>query len=197
MSHSWSAGGGALAAAAVLALTHGCAQKMDVQPRQSAMSTSDFFRDGSSARPLVDGTVARGQLRDDPFLYTGQVNGVWVDSFPFPVTNQVVVRGRQRYNIFCSPCHGELGDGDGMVVRRGFRGPVSFHDKRFLGYPVGYFFGVITNGRGAMYPYGYRIPVNDRWAIVAYIRALQLSQSASLSDVPGAERQKLEAVGPQ
>jgi mono/diheme cytochrome c family protein len=159
------------------------------------MSASEFFRDGSSARPLVDGTVARGQLRDDSFLYTGQLSGAWVDSFPFPITKEVLSRGQQRFNIFCSPCHGELGDGKGMIVQRGLRGPVSFHDKRFAGYPAGYFFSVITNGRGAMYPYGARVSVNDRWAIVAYIRALQLSQGASLADVPAADRQRLEAEG--
>jgi hypothetical protein len=175
----------------VLLLT-ACAQKMNVQPRYSPMAASDFFPDGASARPLVEGTVARGQLQEDSFLYKGRVDGRWVDSFPFPVTRRVLERGRERYVIFCSPCHGALGNGDGMVVQRGLRGPVSFHEKRFLSYPVGYFFDVITNGRGAMYPYGYRIPVTDRWAIIAYIRALQFSQDATLADVPPAERRSLE-----
>ena len=169
-----------------------CVQKMNTEPKYKPLAESDFFTDGQSARPLVAGTVARGHLHEDEFLDEGKVNGRWVDSFPFPITREVLERGRQRFNIFCSPCHGELGDGQGMIVKRGLRGPVSFHEKRFLEYPTGYFFNVITNGRGAMYPYGYRIPVNDRWAIIAYIRALQFSQNATLADMPPVERQRLE-----
>jgi mono/diheme cytochrome c family protein len=165
---------------------------MNVQPKQEPLVESDFFTDGQSARPFVEGTVARGHLEEDEFLYQGKVDGQWADSFPFPITRDVLERGRQRFNIFCSPCHGELGDGQGMIVQRGLQGPVSFHEQRFLNYPTGYFFNVITNGRGAMYPYGYRVPVDDRWAIIAYIRTLQFSQNATVADVPAQARQTLE-----
>jgi mono/diheme cytochrome c family protein len=173
-----------------------CAQRMDVEPKYTPLAASDFFRDGQSARPAVAGTVARGEARVDPLLNEGRAEGLWADSFPFPITKQVMERGQQRYEIYCSPCHGLLGDGQGMVVRRGLQGPVSFHDKRFLEYPAGYFFNVITYGRGAMYPYAARIAVNDRWAIVVYVRALQLSRSARLGDVPPDRLKKLEEQKP-
>lgn len=173
-------------------LLTGCAQKMDVAPRYSPLSAASFFGDGQSARPIVEGTIPRGGARADGFLYEGRVGGVWVDSFPFPVTAQVMRRGRERFEIFCAPCHGRAGDGQGVVVQRGLRGPVSFHEKRFIEYPAGYFFDVITHGRGAMYPYASRIPVADRWAIVAYLRALQLSANATAGDVPPDQLQRLE-----
>jgi hypothetical protein len=137
--------------------------------------------------------VARGEVVSGPgeVVLTGMLNGKEVDAFPFPVTRAVLDRGRERYNIFCTPCHGWTGDGDGMIVQRGFRPPPSYHTDRLRQAPVGHFFSVITNGFGAMYPYGYRILPQDRWAIIAYIRALQLSRQAKISDVPEAERSKL------
>ena len=194
-----SIGSRVLAAGAVIAaalMSASCTQKMNVEPKYTPMAAGDFFRNGQSARPVVEGTVARGESHTDTLRYEGMVDGTWADSFPFPVTAQVMQRGHERYDIFCSPCHGLLGDGQGMVVRRGLRGPVSFHDQRFLKYPVGYFFAVITHGRGAMYPYASRIPVDDRWAIIAYIRALQLSQNASARDVPASQLAMLSESRP-
>jgi mono/diheme cytochrome c family protein len=169
---------------------------MDVEPKYRPLAASDFFPDGQSARPAVEGTVARGESHTDTLRYEGIVDGTWADSFPFPVSAQVMRRGRERFDIFCAPCHGRLGDGQGVVVRRGLRGPVSFHEPRFLRYPAGYFFAVITRGRGAMYPYASRIPVDDRWAIIAYIRALQLSQNASARDVPAGQMARLSETQP-
>ncbi len=157
------------------------------------MTRRDFFGDGQSARLPVAGTVPRGDLTLGPneLLYTGKVNGQPADAFPFPVTREILERGRERYNMFCSPCHGFSGDGDGMIVQRGFRRPPSLHDDRLRTAPAGHFFDVITNGFGAMYPYGYRVPPRDRWAIIAYMRALQLSRQVPIADVPDAERGKL------
>jgi len=139
----------------------------------------------------VAGTVARGQLRDDEPRYTGKANGADVDAFPFPVDAGVMARGRERFDIYCSPCHGRTGQGDGMVVRRGYRRPPTYHQDRLRDAPVGHFFDVMTNGFGAMPDYAAQIAVDDRWAIAAYIRALQLSQHASLAELPPAERSKL------
>ena len=157
----------------------------------SRFAASDFFADGQSARPLVEGTVARGQLRTDERFYTGMEGKNQVDTIPVSVTRELLERGRDRFHIFCTPCHGRLGTGDGMVVERVFRAPPSYHIDRLRTAPPGHFFDVITNGFGAMYPYGYRVPIADRWAIVAYIRALQLSRQGTINDVPSAERQKL------
>jgi hypothetical protein len=140
---------------------------------------------------LVTGTVARGELDADEFFYTGKSNGTLVDTFPFPITREVLLRGQERYNIFCSPCHDRVGNGQGMIVQRGFRRPSSFHNDRLRGAPVGYFFEVITKGFGTMYDYADRVPPRDRWAIIAYIRALQLSQHATLDEVPPEEQQHL------
>lgn len=170
-----------------------CQQDMAQQPRVKPLAASDFFDDGRGARPPVPGTVARGHLREDEHLYTGKVNGQLVDAFPFAVTRAVMVRGQQRYNIYCTPCHGPLGDSDGMIVRRGLKAPPSFHIERLQKSPAGHFFDVMTNGLGAMQDYSAQISAEDRWAIVAYVRALQLSQNATLADVPATERQKLEA----
>ena len=166
---------------------------MHVQPRYNPFDPSDFFADGQSARIPVAGTVPRGELVLGPeaLLYTGKSNGAVADAFPFPVTRQVLTRGRERFDIYCSPCHGLAGDGDGMIVQRGFRAPPSLHLDRLRTAPAGHFFDLITNGLGAMYPFSDRISPRDRWAIVAYIRALQLSRQASINDVPDAERQKL------
>ncbi len=174
--------------------TLGCRQDMHDQPKYEALESSSFFPDGRSSRQLVPGTVARGQLREDSHLYEGKVEGKLVDTFPFPVTEEILERGQQRYQIFCTPCHDSLGNGEGMVVRRGFRPPPSYHIDRLRMAPVGHFYDVITNGFGAMQDYAAQIPVRDRWAIVAYIRALQLSQHAPLSDVPEGDRLSLGNV---
>lgn len=166
------------------------------QPKYQPLQASTFFEDGRASRPRVPGTVARGQLRADEALYTGSTGGKLVDTFPFPVTPAVLQRGRERYNIFCAPCHDQVGTGRGMIVQRGFQPPPSFHIERLREAPVGYFFTVITNGFGAMYDYADRIPPRDRWAIIAYIRALQLSQHATLADVPAEERQRLLEAKP-
>ena len=170
----------------------GCRQDMHDQPRFEPLESSDFFKDGRSARPYIRGTVARGGLRQDDHLYRGRVGGELADTIPFSVTRQTLERGQERFDIFCAPCHGRLGNGQGMIVQRGFRPPPSFHEDRLRDMPVGHFFDVITNGFGTMKDYASRVTVYDRWAIAAYIRALQLSQNATLDDVPTAERQRLE-----
>jgi len=179
-----------LALAAVVWLG-ACRQDMFDQPRTRPLRRSEFFSDGRSARPPVAGTVARGELRDDPHLYTGRVNGALVTTFPFPVSGEVLERGRGRYNIFCAPCHDRVGNGNGMIVRRGFRAPPSFHIDRLRAAPVGHYFDVVTNGFGAMPDYAAQIPAHDRWAVIAYIRALQLSQRATPADVPPAVLKQL------
>lgn len=166
---------------------------MENQPKKEPLDPSTFYPDGMSARPIMPYTVARGQLDDDELFYTGLENGAPAEQFPFTVTDEVVVRGQERYNIFCTPCHGYAGYGDGMIVQRGLTPPPSFHSERMRLAPVGHFFGVITNGFGAMYSYGERIPPDDRWAIIAYVRALQLSQNATMDDVPADEVPALEA----
>jgi mono/diheme cytochrome c family protein len=169
-----------------------CSQQMADQPRYDPLEPSTFFADGQSARQLVPDTVARGQLRDDGALYTGKSGGADVEQFPFPVTRDVLERGRERFDIYCAVCHGEAGYGDGMVVKRGFSPPPSFHTDRLRAAPVGHFFDVMTNGFGAMPSYAEQVPVRDRWAIAAYVRALQLSQHATLADLPPEARQQLE-----
>jgi mono/diheme cytochrome c family protein len=169
-----------------------CRQDMHDQPRYEPLSQSTFFADGLSARSPVAGTVARGHLREDTLLYTGKIDGANATTFPFPVDARVMARGRERYDIFCSPCHARTGLGDGMVVQRGYRQPPTLHSDRLRGAPPGHFFDVITNGFGAMPEYAAQIPAEDRWAIVAYIRALQLSGHATLADVPPAERGTLQ-----
>jgi mono/diheme cytochrome c family protein len=166
---------------------------MHDQPKYVPLRQSAFFNDERSARPLVEGTVARGQLHEDELMYTGKVKGEDATLFPMRVDAAVMARGQQRFNIYCSPCHGRTGQGDGMIVRRGYRRPPSMHQDRLRSAPPGHFFDVITNGFGGMYDYGDRIEVNDRWAITAYLRALQLSQNAKLDDVPAGERERLQA----
>ncbi len=168
-----------------------CRLDMHVQPKVKPFDPSTFFDDGRSARPLVPGTVARGHLRLDNHLYTGKVNGVVATTFPFPITRPDFERGRERYNIYCTPCHDSLGTGRGMIVQRGFQQPPSYHLDRLRQAPVGHFFDVMTNGYGAMKSYADRVSPEDRWRIAAYIRALQLSQRATLDDVPEAERRRL------
>lgn len=162
---------------------------MQLAPRYDPLEASAVFPDGSSARPLVEGTIARGHLDDDPLLDTGMANGQLSTVFPFPITASDLDRGQQRYDIYCSPCHGLTGDGDGMVIRRGFNKPAaSYHIDRLRQEPVGYFFRVITRGFGAMPDYRAQITVPDRWRIVAYIRALQLSREATTADIPAGVR---------
>lgn len=161
-----------------------CRQDMHNGPRYKAFAASDFFADGRSSRNLPTGTVARGWLREDEALYTGRANGELVGEFPFPITREDMARGRSRYGIYCTPCHGVLGDGQGMVVQRGLRRAASYHQDRLRNEKVGYFFDVITNGFGAMQGYAEQVPVRDRWLIVSYVRALQLSQNATVADVP-------------
>ena len=169
----------------------GCRQDMHNQPKAIPLRESMFFKDGSSARPLVDDTVARGTLHDDAAFFTGKESGVEVDALPFPLTADVLDRGEQRYDIYCSPCHDVMGSGHGMIVRRGYKQPPSYHTDRLRQVPIGHFYDVMTNGFGAMPDYRAQIAPRDRWAIAAYIRALQLSQHASLADVPQEDRQKL------
>ena len=185
-----------LAAAAGIALTAaGCRQDMHDQPRYVPLRPSTFFSDGRSARPTVEDTVARGQLKDDVAFYTGKgPDGKFVDALPVAATRELAQRGQERFNIYCTPCHSRLGDGNGMIVRRGFRHPPSFHTDRLRKVANGYLFDVMTNGFGAMQDYSAQVSAADRWAIVAYIRALQLSQHGALSDVPAGERAALEAA---
>ena len=175
---------------AVLALA-GCRQDMHDQPRFKPLAKSDFYGDLRSARAPVEGTVARGQLHEDTYFYTGKVGSNPGDYLPFAANEEVLARGRERFNIYCSPCHSQLGDGNGVIVQRGYRQPPSYHTERLRKAPLGYFFDVMTNGFGAMPSYASRVESDDRWRIVAYIRALQLSESASVNDVPADQRQGL------
>jgi mono/diheme cytochrome c family protein len=177
-----------------LLLLAGCRQDMHDQPRFKPLAMSDFYSDLRSARPPVEGTVARGELHEDTYFYTGKVGNNPGDYMPFAVTAEVLARGRERYDIFCAPCHSRVGDGNGMIVQRGFRQPPSYHTERLRKAPLGYFFDVMTNGFGAMPEYASQIPPRDRWDIVAYIRALQLSQDATSADVPPG--QKVPSVPP-
>ena len=165
---------------------------MHNQPKYVPLRESAFFGDARSARPIVAGTVARGQLHDDVLLYSGKVGNADATVFPFPIDARVMARGQERFNIYCSPCHGRTGQGDGMVVQRGYRRPPTYHQDRLRDAPVGHFFDVITNGFGAMPDYATQVAARDRWAIIAYVRALQLSEHARLADVPPAERGKLQ-----
>lgn len=171
----------------------GCRQDMHNQPRYKPLAATDFFGDGRSARPDVPGTVARGELRIDSARYTGKVNGEDALDFPFPIGRADLERGRERFNIYCSPCHSRLGDGNGMIVKRGFKQAASYHTDKLRSAPPGHFFDVITNGFGAMPSYASRITPDDRWRITAYIRALQLSENATIGDVPAEQRGALEA----
>jgi hypothetical protein len=171
----------------------GCRQDMHNQPRYKPLAPTDFFGDGRSARPPVEGTVARGRLRIDKVLHTGKdADGADVTEFPFPITRNDLMRGQARFNIYCSPCHSRTGDGNGMVVRRGFRQAASYHTEKLMKAPVGHFFDVMTNGFGAMPSYASRVDPVDRWRIAAYIRVLQLSQNATIAEVPPDQRGALE-----
>lgn len=174
------------------AVAVGCRQDMHDAPRYDPLEATTFFTDGQASRTPVANTVARGQLREDDHLYQGKIDGQLTDVFPMPVTAEVMARGRERYDVFCAPCHGRTGAGNGMVVQRGFRAPPSYHDDRLRNAPAGYYFDVMTHGFGAMQDYAAQIPVADRWAIAAYIRALQLSQKATVNDVPADRRAELD-----
>ena len=170
----------------------GCRQDMHDQPKYIPLRGSTFFADGRSARAPVAGTVARDGLHEDALLYTGKVDGMDATVFPFAVDENVMARGQERYDIYCSPCHDRTGAGDGMIVRRGYRRPPTLHADRLRLAPVGHFFDVMTTGFGAMPDYAAQIRAEDRWAIVAYIRALQLSEHATIADVPADRRGALQ-----
>jgi mono/diheme cytochrome c family protein len=172
----------------------GCRQDMHDQPRYKPLAATTFFGDGRSARPPVEGTVPRGHLRIDKARYTGKTDdGKDINEFPFAIEQADLIRGQQRFNIYCSPCHSRVGDGNGMVVRRGFRQAASYHTDKLLKAPVGHFFDVMTNGFGAMPSYASRVEPDDRWRIAAYIRVLQLSQNARLDDLSAQQRAELES----
>jgi cytochrome c5 len=160
------------------------------QPRQNPLSPSDFFADGRSERPVVENTVVRGSIQDDSLLVPKESN-----AFPLPLTAELLQRGEQRYGIYCTPCHGIQGDGMGMVAMRGMKHPPSYHEERLRNVPNGYLYDVITNGFGAMYGYSAQISPRDRWAIVAYLRALQLSRNAPVGQLPAELREKLMSGG--
>jgi len=180
-----------LSATILLALA-ACRQDMHDQPRHEPLEKSEFFADRQSVRPQVPGTVARGELRLDEHLYLGTVNGEPAPRLPMPATAELVERGRRNYEIFCTPCHDHAGYGRGMVVKRGLKQPPSFHIERLRTAPDGYFFDVMTNGFGAMYDHADRITPENRWSIVAYLRALQLSQYALVAELPAEDRGFLE-----
>ncbi len=168
---------------------------MHDQAKYEPYEASDFFADGLSSRRPVEGTVARGWLREDSHLYRGiGADGSFAKTLPVPATRDLLARGRERFEIFCSPCHGRVGDGRGMIVERGFKQPASFHDPRLRAMPVGYFFDVQTNGFGQMSSYASQVPVADRWAIAAYIQALQLSQNVPVEKLSRDERELLERM---
>jgi hypothetical protein len=179
--------------AAALLLAPGCRylkQDMANQPKNKALSPSEFFDDGRSERPLVENTVARGSIADDELFVPKDSN-----NFPLPVNRELLERGEERYKIFCTPCHGLQGDGNGMIAMRGMKHPPSFHQDRLRQAPNGDLFDDITNGFGAMYGYSAQIPPRDRWAIIAYVRALQLSRNARVADLPAELREKLGQSG--
>jgi hypothetical protein len=185
----------AFAALALAATASACRQDMYNQPKATPLAESDFFRDGRSARVPVPGTVARGQLAGDRVLATGiGPDGKFVGRIPVPVDRVLLFRGRERFNIFCSPCHDRTGAGRGMIVQRGYKKPPSLHDARLRGQPIGYFFDVMSKGFGEMPAYASQIPIEDRWAIASYVRALQLAQHAPLAALSSEDRAAIEAA---
>lgn len=181
-----------LAALSGLALA-GCQQKMGIAPYYEPLEENPMFEDTRASRPIEPGTVARGDLREDDALYTGKVDGKLVEEFPMTITEEILARGENRFNIYCAPCHSKLGDGNGMIVQRGVSRPPSFMEDRLTTAPVGHIYDVITNGYGRMYSYNQQIPVRDRWAIVAHVKTLQVAGRATIDQVPEADRQKLLA----
>ena len=180
---------------AALAVT-GCRRDMQDTPRYEPYESSAFFKDGRASRHLVSGTVARGQLQEDVGRATGKTKAGYVTALPMPLSREMLDRGHQRFDIYCSPCHDRVGTGGGMIVQRGYKPPPSLHEDRLRAVPLGYFFDVMTNGFGVMPGYAPQVPADDRWAIAAYIRALQLAQHAPVDDVPADERATLDAVPP-
>ncbi len=162
------------------------------QEKYEPLEASSFFTDGQAFRPAIEGTVARGQLRLDAHFYEGKVNGQLTDDLPMPVTASLLNRGQERFDIYCAPCHGRTGQGNGMIVQRGMKQPPSFHLQRLRDMPVGYYFDVITNGFGVMYNYAAQVPVEDRWAIAAYMRTLQLSQNIKFDLLPEEDQRQLQ-----
>lgn len=172
----------------------GCRRDMFNQPSARPLARSDAFRNNQMAsRPMIPNTVARGQLREDTEFYTGKIGTNLVTTLPEPVTREMLERGQERYNIYCSPCHDRTGNGNGMIVQRGFPRPPSYHIDRLRQAPIGHFYDVITHGYGIMYPYAARVEPADRWAIAAYIRVLQTSENAQLTDIPQSAREQLQA----
>jgi len=172
----------------------GCRQDMHDQPKLKPYRASSFFADGSGMRPLPAHTVARGTLREDAFFFTGRMpDGSIATELPMPMTRALLKRGQERFDIFCTPCHGRVGEGRGMVVRRGYKQPTSYHDERLRQVPIGYFFDVMSNGFGVMPSYAPQVPAEDRWAIAAYIRALQLSQHVEAASLSAAQLAALDA----
>jgi mono/diheme cytochrome c family protein len=181
---------------AALALCAGCHRDMRDEPRYEPLEATDFFANGMASRPLVEGTIARGQLHEDEAFYSGKEGSEFVSKIPLDVDRALLERGQERFNIYCAVCHARTGEGNGMIVQRGFRKPPSYHIERLQNAPDGHFFDVMTNGFGAMPSYRIQIPPRDRWAIVAYVRVLQMSRHAKLEDVPAEERAKLEESQP-
>ncbi len=177
-----------------LAAASACRQDMHDQPRAEPFEESDFFGDRRSVRPAVEGTIARGHLRLDEHFYTGKIDGALATTFPTAVTIEMLKRGQERYDIYCAPCHSKTGDGLGMIVQRGMKQPESFHSQRLLDVEVGHYFDVVTNGFGNMYSYEERIDPADRWAIAAYVRALQMSQGANLAELPESDQQRIRQI---
>jgi len=181
-----------LAIAVAALLFAACRNEMYDQAKAKALSESDFFANGQNARPVPTDTVARGYLRDDKAMYAGiGKDGQFVTELPVPLTRELMDRGHQRFDIFCSPCHGKPGSGMGMIVQRGFKQPSSFHTDRLRQQPIGYFFDVMSQGFGQMSSYASQVPPEDRWAIAAYLRALQLSQHANVAELSAEDRAAL------
>lgn len=173
----------------------GCRRDMQQQPKYPPLVRSDFYSDGRSARPFPAGTISVDEADVDPAITTGKANGVFLTVIPMPVTAELLARGRERFDIYCSPCHGFTGDGHGMIERRGLKIPADLSSPHVRNAPPGYLYQVIANGFGAMSDYSYQIKnVRDRWAIVAYIRALELSRETSIDNVPPQDRARLEAL---
>jgi cytochrome c553 len=188
--------GSSLAMMLVACAFTACRPDMFNQPKSKPLRESDFFPDGAASRPIPPHTVARGHLDEDEAYYRGMIGTNLVETFPFPITRATLERGRQRFEIYCAVCHGRTGAGNGMIVQRGFPAPPSYHIERLRQAPVGHFFDVMTRGYGVMYSYATRVEPADRWAITAYIRALQLSQHGTLADAPRTERARLESQAP-
>lgn len=188
----------ALASAATLLFVAGCRQDMQNEPKMIPQRGTTFFADGRSARPQVMDTVARGQLYEDQYFYTGLIDGKEQDAMPYPATLEVLERGQERFNVYCTPCHSRTGNGAGMIVERGYKPAANFHDAKHMNQPLSHYFYVMTHGYGAMPDYSSELRPVDRWAIAAYIRALQLSQDAKVSDVPpGTQVQDLKTIAKQ